>query len=208
MMVNKLKQGDSPMKNNQIHDADIGFSTSKVLASGDSPMDQENLQITERIEEIMMMCPREHPIYEDISSFSIALYTLGFFDCSDMLSFDDVDAHGAAAFLREHFSEIKPEALPRDYRMVESEEKYLLVVGDPLFPIHFAVLVDLQSPSPFFSKLPFFGSGFDSLDELKNEFVGFDGITPEDFHFFIKNRYGEIPPASQGKIYVVKNDRY
>jgi hypothetical protein len=154
----------------------------------------------------MMMCPKERPIYEDISSFSIALYTLGFFDCSDLLSSDDVDAHGAAAFLREHFSEIKPEALPRDYRMVESEEKYLLVVGDPLFPIHFAVLVDSQSPSPFFSKLPFFGSGFDSLDELENEFVGIDGITPEDFHFFIKNRYGEIPSASKGKIYVVKND--
>ena len=196
------------MKNNQILDADVGFSTSKVLASDCAPMDQENLQIAERIEEIMMMCPREHPIYEDISSFSIALYTLGFFDCADMLSFDDVDAHGAAAFLKEHFSEIKPEALPRDYRMVESEEKYLLVVGDPLFPIHFAVIVDLKSPSPFFSKLPFFGSGFDCLDELKDEFVGFDGITPEDFHFFIKNRYGRIPPASKGKIYVVKNDRY
>jgi hypothetical protein len=204
--VNKLKQGASHMKNNQIHDPDVGFLTSKVLASDGLPMDPENLQITERIEEIMMMCPREKPIYEDISSFSIALYTLGFFDCSDLLSSDDVDAHGAAAFLREHFSEIKPEALPRDYRMVESEEKYLLVVGDPLLPIHFAVLVDSQSPSPFFSKLPFFGSGFDSLDELENEFVGIDGITPEDFHFFIKNRYGEIPSASKGKIYVVKND--
>ena len=157
------------MKNNQIHDPDVGFLTPKVLASDGSPMALENLQITERIEEIMMMCPNDRPIYEDISSFSIALYTLGFFDCSDMLSFDDVDAHGAAVFLREHFSEIKPEALPRDYRMVESEEKYLLVVGDPLFPIHFAVLVDSQSSSPFFSKLPFYGSGFDSLEELKNE---------------------------------------
>ncbi|MDH3357503.1 MAG: hypothetical protein OEM06_08575 [Desulfobacteraceae bacterium] len=206
MKVNKLKQGASHMKNNPIHDPDVGFSTAKVLASNGSPMDRENLQITERIEEIMMMCPREKPIYEDISSFSIALYALGFFDCSDMLSFDDVDSHEAADFLREHFSEIKPEALPRYYRMVESEEKYLLVVGDPLFPIHFAVLVDSQSPSLFFSKLPFFGSGFDSLDELKSEFVGIDGITPEDFHFFIKNRYGEIPPVSRGKIYVVRND--
>jgi len=194
------------MKHNQMHDPNVGFSTSKILASDGSPMDQENLQITERIEEIMMMCLREKPIYEDISSFSIALYTLGFFDCSDLLSFDDVDTHGAAAFLKEHFSEIKPEALPRDYRMVESKEKYLLVVGDPLFPIHFAVLVDSQSPSPFFSKLPFFGSGFDSLDELESEFVGIDGITPEDFHFFIKNRYGKIPSASRNKIYVVKND--
>ena len=194
------------MNNNQIHDPNVGFLTPKVLASDGSPMALENLQITERIEEIMTMCSREKPIYEDISSFSIALYTLGFFDCSDMLSSDDVDAHGAAVFLREHFSEIKPEALPRDYRMVESKEKYLLVVGDPLFPIHFAVLVDSQSPRPFFSKLPFFGSGFDSLDELENEFVGIDGITPEDFHFFIKNRYGEIPSASKGKIYVVKND--
>jgi len=206
MMVNKLKQRGAHMKNNQIHNPDVGFSTSKVLAPGCSPMDQEKLQITERIEEIMMMCPREEPLYEDISSFSIALYALGFFDCSDMLSFDDVDSHEAADFLREDFLEIKPEALPPDYRMVESEEKYLLVIGDPLFPIHFAVLVDSQSPSPFFSKLPFFGSGFDSLDELKSEFVGFDGITPEDFHFFIKNRCGEIPPASRGKIYVVKND--
>lgn len=194
------------MKNNQVHDLDIGFSTAKVLASDGPPMDKENLQITERIEEIMMMCPREKPIYEDISSFSIALYALGFFDCSDMLSFDDVDSQEAAGFLREHFSEIKPEALPSDYRMVESEEKYLLVVGDPLFPIHFAVLVDTQSPRPFFSKLSFFGSGFDSLDELKSEFLGIDGITPEDFHFFIKNRCGKIPPVSRGKIYVLKDN--
>jgi hypothetical protein len=206
MMVNKFKQGGSPMKNNPIFDSDVGFSTFKVLASGCSPMDPENLQITERIEEIMMMCPREHPIYEDISSFSIALYALGFFDCSDMLSFDDVDSHGAADFLSEHFSEIKPEALPRNYRIVESDDKYLLVVGDPLFPIHFAVLVDSQSPSPFFSKLPFFGSGFDSLDELENEFVGIDGITPEDFHFFIKKQSGKIPSTSRGKIYVVKDN--
>jgi hypothetical protein len=200
-----LKQGGSPMKNNPIYDLDVGFSSSEVLTSGCSPMDPENLQITERIEEIMMMCPRENPIYEDISSFSIALYALGFFDCSDMLSFDDVDSHEAADFLSEHFSEVKPEALPRDYRIAESDDKYLLVIGDPLFPIHFAVLVNSQRPRAFFSKLPFFGSGFDSLDELENEFVGIDGITPEDFHFFIKKRSGKIPSTSRGRIYVVKD---
>ena len=109
---------------------------------------EEGLLISERIAEIMAMCARDNPVYEQISSFSIALYTLGFFDCADLLSFEDVDEHEAAAILTEHFTPINPEELPLDYKITECRDQYLLVVGDPLFPIHFAVLVDARSPRP------------------------------------------------------------
>jgi hypothetical protein len=195
------------MRSHPIDGIDVGFSMPDVLVSKMPAMDREGLEITERIEEILMMCAREHPVYEQITSFSIALYALGFFDCPDLMGVQDVDSHEAALVLNEHFKEIKAEALPSVYHIAESKEKYLLVVGDPQYPIHFAVLVDAGSSRPFFSKLPFFGSGFDSLDELINEFVGIDGMTREDLHFFKKNGYGEIPPESRGKIYIVKNDQ-
>lgn len=193
------------MKNNPIHDIDFGFSVTRALAQKSTAMDPEGLQTSERIEEIMMMCDREHPVYEQISSFSVALYALGFFDCPDLMSFEDVDAHEAAAILKEHFTEVRQAALPAHYRITESKDRYLLVVGDPLFPVHFAALVDTQSPRPLFSKLPFFGSGFDSLEELVGEFVGQDGVTAGDFHFFKKTWYGKIPPEAVGKIYIVQN---
>ena len=196
---------DSQMKKNQKYDKDVG-SPLKELIRESASMDQETLELIERIEEIIMMCDREQPVYEQISSFSIALYTLGFFNCSDLMSFEDVDAQEAALILSDDFIEIKQEALPLDYRITTSKERYLMVVGDPLFPIHFAVIVNTQSPKPFFSKLPFFGSGFDSLKELKSEFVGIDGVTTEDIHFFKKILYGEIPPESIEKIYTIKND--
>ena len=79
-----------------------------------------------------------------------------------------------------------------------------MVIGDPLFPLHFAVLVDAQSQRPFFSKLPFFGTGLDSLEELLSEFKGVDGVSSHDIHYFSKNYYGEIPPESIGKIYIAK----
>jgi hypothetical protein len=183
---------------------DVGFSMPGLILSTNKVIHQEGLEITERIEEIMMMCAREHPVYEQISSFSIALYTLGFFDCPDLMSFQDVDSHEAAAVLKEHFTEIKPEALPRNFHITESKERYLLVVDDPLFPVHFAVLVDTQSARPYFSKLPFFGSGFDSLKELMDEFVGLEGVTRDDFHFFKKIRFGKIPSDAKSKIYIVK----
>lgn len=193
------------MKRYPIHDINIGFSVTRTLVPENAAMDQEGLETSERIDEIMMMCDREQPVYEQISSFSIALYALGFYDCPDLMSLDDVDAHEAAAILKEHFTEIRPEALPVNYRITESGDRYLLVTGDPLLPIHFATLVDTKSARPFFSKLPFFGSGFDSLEELKKEFSGSDGVTPRDFHFFKKTWHGKIPPESLGKIYIVRN---
>ena len=195
------------MKTNQKYDLpDVGFSMPRLISSRNAVIYPEGLQLTERIEEIMMMCAREHPVYEQISSFSVALYTLGFFDCPDLMSFQDVDSHEAAALLSEQFMEIKAEALPLDYHITGSKEMYLLVIGDPQFPIHFAVLVDTRSDRPFFSKLPFFGSGFDSLPELIDEFAGIDGVTREDIHFFKKVQYREIPPDAKEKIYIVKRN--
>jgi hypothetical protein len=191
------------MKNNPIHDIDVAFSVTRTLAQKSAIMDQEGLRASERIDEIMMMCDRKQPVYEQISSFSIALYALGFFDCPDLMSFEDVAAHEAAAILKEHFTEIRQAALPDHYCITESRERYLLVVGDPLFPVHFATLVDAQSPRPFFSKLPFFGSGFDSLEELIDEFAGKEGVNPGDVHFFKRAWYGRIPPDAVGKIYIV-----
>ena len=193
------------MKNNLMHDINAGFSFIRALVPESTAMDAEALRTSERIGEIMMMCSREHPVYEQISSFSIALYVLGFFECPDLMSFDDVDAHEAASLLKDHFTEIRQEAIPDHYRITESRERFLLVVGDPLFPIHFAALVDTESERPFFSKLPFFGSGFDSFEELIKEFVGIDGISSGDFRFFKRSYYGEIPPESIGKIYIIKD---
>ncbi len=192
------------MKTNQIKKIDYGFEYRTFIHMRKN-MDCEGLLISERIEEIMMMCDREHPIYEQISSFSIALYALGFFNCDDLMSFQDIDAHEAAVILSEHFTKIDQDDLPQDYNITESNEQYLLVVGDPLFPVHFAVLADTAVSRPFFSKLPFFGSGFDSLEELMDEFADIDGISSDDFHFFRKTSYGTIPSASIGKIYIVKN---
>lgn len=193
------------MRNNLIYDINFDFPVTRALVPESAAMDPEGLRTSERIDEIMMMCDREQPVYEQISSFSIALYTLGFFDCPDLMSLEDVDAHDAGALLREHFTEIRPEALPAQYRITESPERYLLVVGDPQFPRHFAALVDTKTARPFFSKLPFFGTGFDSLEELKKEFAGIDGVTNRDFYFFKKTWYGRIPPESVGKIYIVKD---
>ncbi|MDY7035853.1 MAG: hypothetical protein SV375_06785 [Thermodesulfobacteriota bacterium] len=194
------------MKKKEKEDRDTGFSTTASLLREGLSMDNESFELTERIEEIMMMCDREQPVYEQISSFSIALYTLGFFNCPDLMSFQDVDAHEAASILNDDFMEIRKEALPSDYCITASKERYLLVIGDPLFPIHFAVFVNALSPKPYFSKLPFFGAGFDSLEELEDEFAGIDGVTSKDIYFFKKIRYGEIPLKSRGKIYIIKND--
>lgn len=164
----------------------------------------EGLRTCERIEEIMMMCARDNPVYEQISSFAIALYTLGHFDCSDLLSVQEVDQVQAGEILQEYFTRIRAEDIPGDYSITESCEQYLLVAGDPLFPVHFAVLTDCGSQRPFFSKLPFFGSGFDSLEELVGEFAGTDGVTKDDFYYFRKDPGHGIPSESLGKIYILK----
>jgi len=125
-------------------------------------VDNEGLIISDRIEEGMMMCGRSHGIYEQISNFAIALYVLGFLDAEDIMAADDIEAEEAAALLTENFTEIKAKDLPLNYSIKQSKERYLLVIGDPLFPLHFAVLADTQSQRPYFSKLRYFGSGFDS----------------------------------------------
>ncbi len=192
------------MFRDQINDIS-GFAVRDLLASS-ADMSDEGLQICERIKEIMMMCDREDPVYEQISSFSIALYTLGYFDCPDLMSFQDVDAQEAAAILKEHFTPVNTEAVPWDYNITQSDEKYLLVFGDTLFPLHFAVLTDFRSERPYFSKLPLFGSGFDSLPELLEEFSGYDGINSYDVHYFRMNQE-KAPSAAirQGRIYIVRD---
>ena len=167
-------------------------------------MDYDGVLVTEKMEEIMSLCERNRPIYEQVTSFSVALYTLEFFNAPDFMSFQDVSAGDAAEILDAEFSEIKFDNIPKDYHIARSKERYLMVVGDPRFPVHFAVVADMGAARPYFSKLPFFGAGYDSLDELKSEFAGTDGVTAADFHFYRKNWYGQIPPASVGKIYIVK----
>lgn len=167
-------------------------------------MDYDGVLVSERMAEIMTMCDRNNPIYEQVSSYSVALHTLGFFDCPDFMSFQDVSADEAAEILNADFSEIDFEKISKDYHIAESKERYLLVIGDPLFPKHFAVMADKSAERPYFSKLPFFGVGYDSMDELMDEFVGIDGVTPDDFHFYQKKRHGQIPPSSRGKIFIVK----
>ncbi len=168
-------------------------------------MDHNGVLISERMAEIMSMCDRNNPIYEQVSSYSVALYTMGFLDCPDFMSFQDVSADAAAEILNADFSEIDFDEIPEDYHIAESKDKFLLVIGDPLFPKHFAVIADKSSSRPFFSKLPFFGVGYDSMDELVKEFAGVDGVTINDFHFYQKSWYGQIPPSSMGKIFIVKD---
>jgi hypothetical protein len=169
-------------------------------------MDHEGLFVSERIKEVAMMCGREQSIYDQISSFGIALYVLGLFDVDDILSIDDIDSDEAAMLLKEHFTQIKQQDLPSDYQIAKSREKYLVVIGDPLFPKHFAVLVDTNNPKPFFSKLRYFGSGFDSLKELMSDFTGEDGLSYQDIHYFRKNRFEQKILSFPSKIYIVKDD--
>lgn len=169
-------------------------------------MAPDALLIDERIREITMMCDRENPIYEQIGGFSIALYPIGFFDGDDLMSVQDLDSQEAAAVLSEHFEEVSLKEVPPDYHITGSGDHYLLVIGDPTFPEHFALLVDNQSPRPFFSKLRFFGSGFDSLAELVDAFPCEDPSRLPEIHYFRKIRFGEVAPASKGMIYIVKNN--
>ncbi len=180
-----------------------GFQQCNAAHSQDH-IRSEGLWIRERIDEILMMCDRDNPVYEQISSYGIALYALGCFDCPDLMSVGDIDACEAGEILQSQFSRVCPADIPNKYDIMEYPEKYLLVVGDPLFPEHFAVLTDSLGQRPFFSKLPFFGSGFDSIEELMEEFIGIDGITFEDFHYFQKKTPSTMPSVSMGRIYIVR----
>jgi hypothetical protein len=176
----------------------MGFTAKAAIPAIES-LNNDGLRVSERISEIMMMCDRVHPIYEQIGSFSIALYAMGFLDAPDLMTVQDMDSQEAAVILKEHFTEVRAEDIPSVYDAATSKEKYLLVVGDPAFPVHFALLTDIRSSRPYFSKLPFFGSGFDSKDELMVEFGDC-----EDIHYFRQNRHGEIAASSRGKIYIFK----
>lgn len=157
------------------------------LQSRIDQLDHDGILIDERINEIMMLCDRNHPLYEQVSCFSVALYALGHFDCSDFMSFHDVLVFEAAEILRDEYAPVDFDEIETDYRISKSRERYLLVIGDPLFPVHFAVLVNSGAARPYFSKLPLFGAGYDSMEELMAEFCGKDGIRLEDFRCYRKN---------------------
>lgn len=168
-------------------------------------MDAECILARERIDETIVMCDREQPIYEQISNFSIALYVFGYFSCADLLDADDIDNVEAGAILAEHFEKVENEDIPSDYNIAESGDRYLLVVGDPDFPTHFAVVADMKSAQPYFSKLPFFGSGFDSLEDLRSEFLGIDGLTADDIAYY-KLKQPVEQKRNIAKIYTIKGD--
>ncbi|KJS30451.1 MAG: hypothetical protein VR64_15850 [Desulfatitalea sp. BRH_c12] len=171
-------------------------------------MDYEGLLISERIDEVTRLCAREHPIYEHVSNFSAALYIIGHIKSSDMMSADDLDACEAASILKEYFTPVRKEDLPAAYDIRESEDKYLLVIGNPSFPEHFAVLVDMHGAKPYFSKLKFFGCGFDSFEELAAEYLGKDGIGPDDVAYY-KMKHApsvKIKASLLRKIYTVRDD--
>ena len=169
-------------------------------------MDHEDLLVSERIREVTVMCGREQAIYEQISCFGIALYVLGFFEGDDIMSIEDVENDEAAIILAENFTEIKKEELPFGYHIANSEERFLVVIGELLFPKHFAVLVDTEAKKPFFSKMRYFGSGYDSLDEIMSGFLGEDGLSYEDIHYFRLNRKEARVIPFRSKIYIVKDD--
>jgi hypothetical protein len=200
-----IKQGGHAMYMNQNREMPVAFiaeSSNQISAQ----IDNEGLVVSDRIEEVMMMCGRSHGIYEQIGNFAIALYVLGFLDAEDIMAADDIEADEAADLLTENFTEIKEKDLPSNYSIKESKERYLLVIGDPLFPLHFAVLTDTQSQRPYFSKLRFFGSGFDSLQELMSDFLGEDGLGYQDVHYFKKKLYGSKPQELSANIYIVRDD--
>ncbi|RJQ75545.1 MAG: hypothetical protein C4519_15665 [Desulfobacteraceae bacterium] len=168
-------------------------------------MKHAGLLTAERMDEVMMICARENPVYEQVSNFSIALYVIGHYKCTDLMSLDDVDPSEAASILKEDFHEIAAEELPLSYDIRESDERFLVVFGDPAFPEHFAVLVNSASDKPYFSKLKFFGSGFDSLEELKQEFLGKDGVGWNDIAFFRRKR-SLLKSGDMKKIYTIRDD--
>ncbi len=169
-------------------------------------MDRDGILVSERIKEVSMICARENPIYEQVSSFSIALYVLGCFKAPDVMSVDDIDMVEAGNLLKEHFTPVMESDLPAEYSITESRDRYLMVIGDPLFPVHFAVLTSVNGRKSFFSKLRYFGSGYDTLEELMSDFIGEDGIGYKDIHFFKRNKHNGKTSGCEPRIYVYRND--
>lgn len=140
--------------------------------------------VSERINEATSVCARTNPIYGEISNFSLALYVLGSIDAPDIMSAQDIDMETASVILKENFQKIDASEIPRGYCATGSDDRYLLVLGDPLFPEHFAALVDNESKTPYFSKLPHFGSGLDSVEELRNGFFTEKALGRHDTHYY------------------------
>jgi hypothetical protein len=193
------------MQMNQKYEKAVAYAL-KPLEQRQVQMDYEGFFVSGRIEEVLMMCGREHFIYEQISNFGIALYVMGFFDAEDIMAMDDIEPDEAGIILSEYFTQIKEKDLPSTYNITKSKERYLLVIGNPLCPLHFAVLADMQSERPFFSKLRYFGSGFDSLKELCSDFLGEDGLGYDDIRYFKKNSTSTPKHPLSSKIYIVRND--
>lgn len=168
-------------------------------------MRTDGILVKERIEETLRMCEREHPVYEQISNFSIVLYVFGFFPFTDLMSVEDVDNVKAGEILKQHFEKISKKDILSDYNITSSPDRYLLVFGDPMFPTHFAAVTDMRSIRPYFSKLPFFGSGYDNLKELKSEFLGVDGLTADDITYYKWKRPTKVKEKST-KIYTIRDD--
>jgi len=169
-------------------------------------MDREGILVSERIKEVSMICARENPIYEQVSNFSIALYVLGCFKVPDVMSVDEIDSVEAGNLLKEHFTPVMETELPDQYQITESKDRYLLVIGDPLFPLHFAVLMNVNGEKTFFSKLRYFGSGYDRLEELMKEFIGEDGIGYKDVHFYKRNTSSGKSSSKEPRIFIFRND--
>jgi hypothetical protein len=147
-------------------------------------MNANGSEISERMDEALSVCARNNPILGEISNYSLALYVLGSLKAPDIMSVDDIAMAMASTMLKENFRELDASEIPREYRATESEDRYLLVLGDPLFPVHFAALVDNNSQAPYFSKLPHFGSGFDSMEELQNDFFMEKALGKYTPHYF------------------------
>jgi hypothetical protein len=75
------------------------FEKSKA-AAGHDQIRSEGLKTRERIDEILMICDRDNPVYEQISSYGIALYTIGYLECTDLMAVEDIDACEADRILR------------------------------------------------------------------------------------------------------------
>ncbi len=142
--------------------------------------------VSERIHEVKMMCDRCNPVYEQISNYSIALYVLGYFDDSYLMDIEDMDVCLASEILKENFEQVDEKNIPYDYKITESKEKYLLVIGDTVFPDHFAAVTDIQRKKPYFSKFRYMGCGYDTLEELMVEYSVEEKIGPEDISYFRK----------------------
>lgn len=140
--------------------------------------------LRERLWEANMVCARQNPIHEQISPYSFPLYVLGTIDAPDILSVEEVDMWKASDYLKENFARIDVSEIPSDYSVSRSDDRYLLVLGDSDFPLHFAAVMDMRSDTPFFSKSRHMGSGFDGLKELISDVSVEADLPSPDVHYF------------------------